>query len=222
MSRPRPYERSLFRLGLLVVASTFVAACAGEEPITTLESVAVVDVTAAAGGAGEEPITTLESVAVVDVTAAAGGAGEEPITTPEATSFVDVTAAAGVDAYHWAHGGSAVEMGCAELMAGGGAVADYDDDGWLDLFVARIGAPDILYRNLGDGTFIDVAAEAGLDFAGSSNAAAWADVDGDADLDLLVTTLRHEPSRLYINDGSGRFTEEAEQRGCVYAFRRVR
>ena len=191
-----------------------VVACGGEEPTAAPEPTSLVDVTAVVDG--EEPTTTSEPTSFVDVTAVVDG--EEPTTAPEPTSFVDVTAAAGVDANHWAHGGSAGEMGCAELMSGGGAVADYDDDGWLDLFVTRIGAPDVLYRNLGDGTFIDVAVAAGLDFAGSSNAAAWADVDGDADLDLLVTTLRHEPSRLYINDGLGRFTEEAEQRGVAMPF----
>ena len=189
-------------------------AAGGEDVPASTEATALVDVTVAAGG--EDVPASTEATALVDVTVAAGG--EDVPASTEATAFVDVTVAAGVDANHWAHGGSAVEMGCAELMAGGGAVADYDDDGLLDLFVARIGAPDVLYRNLGDGTFVDVAVEAGLDFAGSSNGAAWADVDGDADLDLLVTTLRHEPSRLYINNGSGRFTEEAGQRGVAMAF----
>ena len=234
MRRSRSYRRYLLEWGLVLATLVSVAACVEDVPAST-GATALVDVSVAAGV--EDVPASTGATALVDVSVAAGvedvpastgatalvdvsvAAGVEDVpASTGATTFVDVTAAAGVDAYHWAHGGSAVEMGCAELMAGGGAVADYDDDGWLDLFVARIGAPDVLYRNLGDGTFIDVAAEAGLDFAGSSNAAAWADVDGDADLDLLVTTLRHEPSRLYINDGSGRFTEEAEQRGVSMPF----
>ena len=197
-------------------ATTWVLAIVG--------GIVVVGINAAFPAEADTSVIGFEPVAPADAVESSPVFVEEAVAVVPSTlesaaqTFVDVTSVAGVDAYHWVHGGSAVEMGCAELMAGGAAVADYDEDGWLDLFVARIGAPDVLYRNLGDGTFADVAIEAGLDFAGSSNGAAWADVDGDADLDLLVTTLRHEPTRLYINDGSGRFRDEAEQRGVSMVF----
>ncbi len=83
----------------------------------------------------------------------------------------DVTERAGVaDAEHW---GSGV------------AVADFDGDGWPDLFVTNFG-PNVLYRNRGDGTFQDVAAEMGLQAPGWNTGAAFLDADRDGDLDLYV------------------------------------
>ena len=70
----------------------------------------------------------------------------------------------------------------------GVAAADYDNDGFTDLFVAGVGR-NILYHNRGDGTFEDVTAKAGLDFAEShwSVSAGWFDADNDGYLDLFVT-----------------------------------
>ena len=65
------------------------------------------------------------------------------------------------------------------------SVADFDDDGFDDLFVANYG-PNSLWRNSGDGTFEDVAAEAGVDDRHWSTSTAWGDLDGDGDLDLYV------------------------------------
>ena len=69
----------------------------------------------------------------------------------------------------------------------GAAWGDYDGDGWPDLYLTHAG-PNQLYRNLGDGTFADVTAEAGV--AGGptqlSTSALWFDGDGDGDLDLHV------------------------------------
>jgi len=84
----------------------------------------------------------------------------------------------------------------------GSAWGDYDNDGWLDLYVvnavgplsaaapedvARSPAHAALYRNLGDGTFREVSAEAGVQFRGWGMGAAWADYDNDGRLDLLLT-----------------------------------
>ncbi len=125
--------------------------------------------------------------------------------------FTDVTEAAGLDAPRL--GRAPVSN---EDMTGGAAVGDYDDDGDLDLYLTRLGLPNALYRNDGDGTFTDVAAAAGVEglepkvgYAG----ALFFDVEGDGDLDLLVTTAGTTRNLLYVNDGSGRFTEEAERRG---------
>ncbi len=67
----------------------------------------------------------------------------------------------------------------------GAAAADYDNDGFTDLFVTNWGG-NTLYKNLGDGTFRDVTASAGVAGARWGTAAAWGDVDGDQRLDLYV------------------------------------
>ena len=99
-----------------------------------------------------------------------------------------------------------------EILANGSGVAlgDVDGDSRPDVFLPGIAGASALYRNLGDWRFEDVTAAAGLDLAGRpARGAAFADVDGDADLDLLVT-LHAEPDRLYLNDGAGRFTRARE------------
>jgi hypothetical protein len=67
----------------------------------------------------------------------------------------------------------------------GVAAADYDGDGWTDLFVTNFG-PNLLYRNRGDGTFENVAPRAGVEAPGWNAGAAFLDADSDGDLDLYV------------------------------------
>lgn len=133
----------------------------------------------------------------------------------EAQLFEDVTTTAGVD-YIQASNTGAVAAG---VMTGGAAAGDFDGDGWVDLFVTRLQAPDILFRNLG-GTFQDVSATA---FAlpppdganNDSNGAAFADVDNDGDLDLYVVKPAGPRNYLYINNGDGTFAEDAQARGAA-------
>ena len=68
----------------------------------------------------------------------------------------------------------------------GAAWFDYDNDGWIDLFVPNDG-PNALFRNNRDGTFTEVAAQAGLADAGPSAGAAAVDIDNDGDKDLFVS-----------------------------------
>lgn len=90
-----------------------------------------------------------------------------------------------------------------------GAWGDFDNDGWIDLYVGNESSdgsawPANLFRNNGDGTFTDVAFDAGVAVVGFVKGAVWGDYDNDGRPDLYVTLLRRdEPNRLYRNEGPG-------------------
>ncbi len=90
----------------------------------------------------------------------------------------------------------------------GVAWGDFNSDGRPDLYVVRSGGRAAsLHRNNGDGTFTDVAADAGVTNDRDGSAAVWGDFDNDGDPDLFVTNF-NQPSRLYRNEG-GKFTDVA-------------
>jgi hypothetical protein len=70
-------------------------------------------------------------------------------------------------------------------LAMGGAVGDYDNDGWPDLYITCLGG-NVLYHNNGDGTFTDVTAKAGVADGRWSAGASFGDYDGDGFVDLMV------------------------------------
>ena len=143
-------------------------------------------------------------------------------------TFTDVTEKAGV-------GGAGYSIGA--------AAADYDNDGWTDLYVTGVNR-NFLYHNNHDGTFTDVTEKAGvmgIDRQGKkllSVSAAWVDYDNDGRLDLFVTNYLDwtaensrvcgpagrrtscppslysgEPNLLYHNNGDGTFTDVSEAMG---------
>ena len=90
-------------------------------------------------------------------------------------TFTDVTAKAGVANDRWGFGV---------------AIADFDNDGWPDLYVSNFGK-NRLYRNNHNGTFTDVAEKAGVTLGNWSTGATWGDYDGDGRLDLFVPGYVH-------------------------------
>ena len=95
------------------------------------------------------------------------------------------------------------------------AIADYDNDGDLDIFVGFSQHPNRLYRN-DDGTFLEVGAAVGVADNDVTRAAAWGDYNGDGHMDLFVGFVSREGSwnRLYKNEGNGeRFTDVTEAAG---------
>ena len=104
------------------------------------------------------------------------------------------------------------------FMHGSGiAIGDVDNDARPDIFVARLTAPDVLYRNLGSWQFEDITSTSGLPLDSyASTGAVLVDIDGDRDLDLLVTMLTG-PNAVYLNDGQGRFTSAAMGLQSSYA-----
>ena len=108
-------------------------------------------------------------------------------------------------------------------MASGCAFFDYDDDGWMDIFLVNTGPCDYfqppanrrprnaLYRNNRDGTFTDVTARAGLEGVAFGMGVAAGDYDGDGFKDLYVTAYGR--NTLYHNNGNGTFTDVTEKAG---------
>ena len=124
----------------------------------------------------------------------------------------------------------------------GAFVADVDGDGWPDIFVTCFGR-NILYRNQGNGTFANIAREAGLESPGWNTGAAFFDADGDGDLDIYIAAyiaqsiddvlnakrtlpwkgvemvangpfgMTGAPDHFFRNDGHGRFTDATDEAG---------
>ena len=93
------------------------------------------------------------------------------------------------------------------LNGSGVAAGDINGDGWCDLYFCALDNPNELYRNLGNWKFERIPAAAGAACADqASTGAAFADLDGDGDLDLLVNGIARG-TRLFQNDGTGRFQE---------------
>ncbi len=118
---------------------------------------------------------------------------------------------------------TAVQAGIADPRGGWGSLfADYDNDGYPDLYITRGGwsgaAENTLYHNNGDGTFTDVTHAAGVADPQSSFCAAWADYDNDGYLDLYVADGvigDGAANVLYRNNGDGTFTNTAEAAGVA-------
>ncbi|MBL8233599.1 MAG: CRTAC1 family protein [Bryobacterales bacterium] len=108
-----------------------------------------------------------------------------------------------------------------EAIGPGCAFFDFDNDGWMDIYLVNSGPSDFykpkapirnaLYRNNRDGTFTDVTLKAGVAGANFGMGAAAADFDNDGHTDLLVTG--YGPVTLYRNNGDGTFTDISKKAG---------
>jgi tetratricopeptide (TPR) repeat protein len=97
--------------------------------------------------------------------------------------------------------------------------ADYDNDGDLDLYVGNetnegLDAPCQLFQNQGNGTFVDVAARAGVENGRFTKAVVWGDYDSDRLPDIYVSNL-YDWNRLYRNQGDGTFRDVAPELGVT-------
>jgi len=143
---------------------------------------------------------------------------------PSAPFFTDVTQQAGI---HFRYNfGDYTYENILESSGSGITIFDYNNDGWLDLYMlngtyiegvsdpeGRIfkDTPNELYHNNGDGTFTEVAKQAGLDDRNWGMAAGAIDYDKDGDEDLYV--LNYGPNVFYRNNGDGTFTDITESTG---------
>ena len=94
----------------------------------------------------------------------------------------------------------------------GMAWGDYDNDGYPDLFVANDTTPDMLYRNSGDGTFMDIALFVGVALGAKGvplggMGVNFGDYDNDGWLDVVVTNFQDDPNSLFRNDADGTFAD---------------
>jgi hypothetical protein len=122
--------------------------------------------------------------------------------------FTDVTIAAGVGRPY----GPAL----------GASTADFNGDGWIDLFVANDQQENQLWINQKNGTFVDAALIAGVALGASGERKAnmgvdAGDFDADGDEDLFVTELISQGSTLFVNDGTGAFEDQSVRRGIHQA-----
>lgn len=104
----------------------------------------------------------------------------------------------------------------------GVAFADYDGDGWTDVFVANDSMQSFLFRNNGDGTFTEKGIAAGVAYDEDGNAFAgmgvdFADYDNDGRPDLVVTDLATQKYMLFRNTGDGSFSSETDASGLSRA-----
>ena len=154
--------------------------------------------------AATSALLLLYSAVVATQRAASPGAG---------THFSDITRAAGIDFHHI--NGASSDKHLVETIGSGGLFFDYDDDGWIDIFLVDGGSladPGVarqarhrLLHNRRNGTFEDVTEKSGIRHREYGMGGCAGDYDNDGLVDLYVTNLG--PNVLYRNAGDGRFAD---------------
>jgi hypothetical protein len=157
----------------------------------------------------------LRTLALLPATRAAGA--------PQAVTFTDIAVEAGLGGAGNVSGSPVNKQSLLEEMGGGVALFDYNNDGWLDIFLVNgasfqpaTGArkpTSYLFRNNRDGTFTDVTQEAGLTHSGWGQGCCVGDYDNDGFDDLFVSYWGRNV--LYHNNGDGTFTEVSQKAGVA-------
>ena len=135
-------------------------------------------------------------------------------------SFISVTRS-GIDFKHT--DGKSGKRLFNEFLGSGGGFFDYDDDGYLDIYLVngrsqiepfgKNSSTNLLYRNNGDGTFSDVTELTGTGNTGYGTGCAVGDYNNDGDLDLYIANFG--PNVLYQNSGKGTFTDVSTKSGAA-------
>ncbi|MGC2637444.1 MAG: CRTAC1 family protein [Acidobacteriaceae bacterium] len=143
---------------------------------------------------------------------------------PQSSSYPFEEVPAAASRIAWTHtAGKSPEKYLPETTGAGCAFLDYDNDGWMDIYLINSGACDFynpnpplrnaLYRNNRNGTFTDVTDKAGVGGGGYGQGVAVGDYDGDGFPDIYVT--QYGRSILYHNNGDGTFTDVTEKAGVA-------
>ena len=158
-------------------------------------------------------VTTVLGVAAV------GGQRHDGNARSASGLFTEISREAGVDVRHV--NGASPDKHLVETTGSGGLFFDYDDDGWIDLFLVDGGsaadravarrARHRLFHNRGNGTFEDVTGGSGIHHGEYGMGACAGDYDNDGRVDLYVTNLG--PNVLYRNTGNGRFADVTRKAG---------
>jgi len=150
-----------------------------------------------------------------------GSPDQSPSAPKPFSRFTDVAQSAGLTATMYYGVPEAVTY-IIEEMGGGCAFIDYDNDGWMDLFIlggrrledVPAGASNRLYKNNRDGSFTDVTEKAGLHDAGWAVGVCVGDYNNDGFEDLFLTY--YGQNKLYRNNGNGTFTDVTEKAGLLH------
>ncbi len=168
------------------------------------------------------PVIVLAAAVVISPHASRGQTASKPVA---AVAFTEIPSSA--SKITWVHdNGRSEAHHLPETCGGGGLFFDYDNDGWMDIYLVNSGPSDFyspktpirnaLYRNNHDGTFSDVTEKAGVACGKMGNfgmGAAAADYDGDGHVDLYVTNYGHNV--LFHNNGDGTFTDVTDKAGVA-------
>ncbi|MEO1222284.1 MAG: VCBS repeat-containing protein, partial [Pseudomonadota bacterium] len=166
---------------------------------------------ASCGGGGSS--SPAQSTSTTTAVTPAPSPSPSPTATTVETSFTDATAMSGLRL-------SSDPMGLftnqeiPRIFPHGVAAGDYDNDGDVDLFIAKAdGSANHLYRNEGDLVFADVAVDAGVAFTRSANESfrhgspAFVDLNSDGLLDLFIPGLEGDPTMIFVANGDGTFSD---------------